>query len=97
LAFDKNPFDPSVIGQLIFPNDGEPCCNGLGRESDLGIYEGQYIEDEWNGYGRRIIANGDYYIGFWKDGMRNGHGKYVYNRDHKVEEGEWLDDEFRGN
>ena len=34
--------------------------------------------DEWNGFGRRIIANGDFYIGFWKDGMKNGWGIYVY-------------------
>jgi hypothetical protein len=51
----------------------------LGRECDYGIYEGEYIDDEWNGFGRRIIANGDYYIGQWKEGMRNGWGRYVYN------------------
>ena len=52
-------------------------CTGLGRECEYGIYEGQYIDDEWTGFGRRIIANGDYFIGQWKEGMRNGWGRYV--------------------
>ena len=76
-------------------------CTGLGRECEGGIYEGQYFQDEWNGYGRRIIANGDYYLGYWKDGMRNGWGRYVYKlKDSEqlieIEEGEWIDDEFKG-
>lgn len=52
-------------------------CTGFGRECDFGIYEGQYLDDEWNGFGRRIIASGDYYIGMWRDGMKNGYGRYV--------------------
>lgn len=63
------------------PEDSESqdplTCTGLGRECDFGIYEGQYYDDEWNGFGRRIIASGDYYIGMWKEGMKNGYGRYV--------------------
>ena len=118
LPLTSNPDDPSIIGQLVQnldiddPDDPDPCvCTGLGREVDFGIYEGQYHEDEWNGFGRRIIANGDYYVGYWKEGMRNGWGRYVYCNIHKkssgvqnsneqnlilIEEGEWVDDEFKG-
>ena len=99
--------DPGIFGQMI---DG--VCTGVGKETEQGIYEGQYLDNEWNGFGRRIISNGDYYLGFWKDGMRNGWGYYVYNTqvgkqrpglnravaetDLVVEEGEWVDDEFKG-
>ena len=77
-------YDTGIHGQHVpnGPDTDHPdpeSCTGLGRECDYGIYEGQYVEDEWNGFGRRIIANGDYYIGMWKDGMRNGYGRYVYN------------------
>ena len=103
VGFSRSPSDPSVVGQLQKSDDedGDMLCTGLGRETDAGIYEGQYLDDEWNGFGRRIISNGDYYIGFWKEGMRNGWGRYVYNKKTaknliQVEEGEWLEDEFKG-
>lgn len=78
IDFEENPEDQSIIGQLEKGDDDEVQCTGLGREVDYGIYEGQYLMDEWNGFGRRIIANGDFFIGFWKDGMKNGWGIYVY-------------------
>ena len=74
LAVGQSEEDPGIIGQLV---DG--MCTGIGIEADQGIYEGEYLENEWNGFGRRIISNGDYYVGYWKDGMRHGWGYYVYN------------------
>ena len=46
---------------------------------DQSIYEGQFLNDERNGYGRLIWADGDYYEGLWKDDMKHGFGKYVFS------------------
>jgi len=88
-----------VIGQ-IHPDE---TCTGLGREVDYGIYEGQFAEDDWNGFGRRIISNGDFYLGYWKEGMKDGQGIYVYqnysnvaNDQIQIEDGLWVEDEFKG-
>ena len=114
-------YGTGIVGQQTCPpvgsNSPDPMtCTGLGRECEFGIYEGQYVDDEWNGFGRRIIANGDFYLGEWRDGMRNGYGRYIYNaalnasfslisnsqqppeppKQLVVEEGEWFEDEFRG-
>lgn len=40
------------------------------------IYEGSFERDQICGYGRYIYSHGDYYIGEFKNGLRNGKGKY---------------------
>ena len=47
--------------------------------------------DDKNGEGEFLYANGDKYVGHWRNGYRNGHGTYTYyNGD--VYEGTWKDD-----
>ena len=46
--------------QAKYPIDKESNLEPLRIEGKGRIL---YIDDEWNGFGRRIIANGDYYIG----------------------------------
>ena len=41
-----------------------------------------------HGFGRSIQANGEYYVGMFKDGKKHGQGKLVYQSG-KVEEGNW--------
>ena len=42
------------------------------------IYEGDWIEDKKEGNGKEIYENGEYYIGQFKNGLRNGKGKLYY-------------------
>ena len=46
-----------------------------------------------HGFGRLILASGDVYTGFFRQGMRNGEGKEVFASG-EVEEGTFEDDEF---
>ena len=51
-------------GHIVFKNEGH-------------VYEGEFSENEINGYGKFKWNNGDYYIGQMKNGKINGKGKYV--------------------
>ena len=39
------------------------------------MYEGDFVNDKYEGNGKYIFENGEYYIGEEKDGLRNGKGK----------------------
>ena len=68
--------------------------NGIGRANYKNIlYEGQLVNDMWDGFGRAIYNDGRYHIGFWKNDMRNGYGRSVKKEKGSgkdtVEEGFW--------
>ncbi|MFM7856271.1 MAG: hypothetical protein ACKO96_31205 [Flammeovirgaceae bacterium] len=65
--------------------------NGFGTEyySNGKIrYQGQYKDDEYNGQGKKIYENGDYYIGLWNglnDNFLYQHGfGTLYNQKGKI-------------
>ena len=39
---------------------------------DGSLYEGHWAQNKFNGLGREIHANGDVYIGTWKDSKKHG-------------------------
>ena len=39
------------------------------------VYEGQTSNSLANGFGRTILHNGDYYVGWYKGGKKHGYGK----------------------
>lgn len=51
-------------------------------------YEGEFAEDNWNGFGELSLANGDRYIGRFDGSKANGQGKYIA-KDGRMWEGEW--------
>lgn len=42
----------------------------------LGVYEGQWKENQQNGFGILKYSNGDIYKGYFKDGVPHGHGSF---------------------
>ena len=68
LPFDKSKYDEFIVGQI--DKNGRVC--GVGKEINHIIYEGQFKNDVYHGYGRFIYSNGNYYIGNWVDGKRSG-------------------------
>ena len=53
---------------------------GVGKEIDktkLMIYEGQFKQDVFHGYGRKLFDEGQYYIGNWNEGQMHGKGKLI--------------------
>ena len=55
-------------------------------------YEGDFKEGKYDGEGKYIYENGDYYIGQFKDGLYNGKGKEYDKNGNIINEGEWAND-----
>lgn len=91
LAFGQSKYNKYIIGQI--GPDGR--VQGVGKEINHIIYEGQFKNDIYHGYGRYIYANGNYYIGSWVDGKRSGYGKLV-DKSGRVYEGMWQYSKFIG-
>ena len=45
--------------------------------SNTEIQEGQFSNHKLDGYGRVFFLLGDYYVGMFKEGKREGKGKFV--------------------
>lgn len=92
LKFGQSSYNKYLVGQV--GKDGR--IQGVGKEINHIIYEGQFKNDIYHGYGRYIYSNGNYYIGNWVDGKRQGRGKLV-DKSGKVYEGMWQFSKFVGN
>ena len=73
LPFGQSRFNKYIIGQI----GGDGRVQGVGKEINHIIYEGQFKNDIYHGYGRYIYSNGNFYLGNWVDGKRSGWGKLV--------------------
>lgn len=69
-------------------------AHGKGIAQGIDRYEGQFIKGLPNGRGTYKWANGVYYDGQWKDGLREGEGKMVYPD--SVVAGIWKGDKYMG-
>jgi len=91
LQFGQSKYNKYIIGQI--GHDGR--VQGVGKEINHIIYEGQFKNDIYHGYGRYIYSNGNYYLGNWVDGKRSGWGKLV-DKSGKIYEGMWQYSKFIG-
>ena len=57
-------------------------------------YEGDIINDKFEGNGKFIWEHGTYYIGQFKNGFRNGKGTYYYSNGNIKYEGNWINGKF---
>ncbi len=69
-------------------------ANGKGTANGIDSYEGHFFKGLPEGKGTYKWANGSYYTGSWKAGMREGQGKYVAGD--SVVSGFWKADKFLG-
>ena len=60
------------------------------------IYEGDLLDNICHGKGKYIFENGDYYIGQFKNGLRDGEGIQYYNNKKIQYEGIWKEDKRNG-
>ena len=66
--------------------------NGLAQGTDR--YEGHFSKGLPDGNGVYKWADGSLYDGQWKNGMRNGHGRFV--KGDSIAEGFWKDNKYQG-
>ena len=43
-------------------------------------YIGEYADNKKQGYGLEVHSNGDYYEGFFKNGLRSGIGTFIWTQ-----------------
>ena len=82
-------------GWTYFGNIINKRIRGIGLQiSPKGQIQEGFFNIDLNGYGRAIYPSAVYYIGFFKNGKREGRGKMIYT-DGFTKEGDWLADKFQ--
>ena len=60
------------------------------------MYEGDWINDKAEGNGKYIFEDGEYYIGHWKNGLRDGKGTLYYPNSKIAYKGDFLNNNYDG-
>ena len=101
-AFLISVFLPAIVNaqsQLPkCPSDPEKRwtnCHGIVTTPKGQKYDGEFQNDQYNGFGTLIIPGGEKYVGEFKDNKRNGKGVYTFPDGQKYV-GEFKDDERNG-
>jgi hypothetical protein len=94
--WDKETGKQAFIGLF----DGERIVNGAGYYTDDVIYIGEFGRDSegkntFNGEGALSYSNGSVYVGYFKDGVRNGIGTTFFD-DGVYCNGYFIDDKAHG-
>ena len=61
------------------------------------MFEGYFINGKFEGNGKYIFKDGSYYIGQWKNNLRNGKGIYYHSNGNIIYEGDYVNDKREGN
>ena len=61
------------------------------------MYEGDWLNNTAEGNGKYIYADGEYYIGEFKNNERGGFGIQYDSNGNIISQGNWLNDNFIGN
>ena len=61
------------------------------------LYEGNFIDGKYEGKGKYIWENGNYYIGQFKNGIRSGRGTMFYSSGKILYDGDFINDKYEGN
>lgn len=110
LIYDNDYADTSliIIYEKDYCISGD-CKNGVGKKrfednykDENGVqhyegsfYEGKFVNDNREGNGKQIFANGDSYDGAYKNDKRNGKGIYNW-KNGDVFDGQWIDNNRTG-
>jgi len=67
---------------------------GIFQESN-GSYEGEWIENNKDGLGKKSFTDKSVYMGSWKNNMKEGQGVYIW-QDNTKYVGHWKEDKYHG-
>jgi serine/threonine protein kinase len=63
---------------------------------NAGYYEGEVKDEKPNGYGKYVFNNGNWYEGYWKNGMLNGQATHYSAEAKRTDKGEYKDNKRTG-
>ena len=82
------------IGEEI---NGQKTGKGTLYYKDGSIkYDGDFVNNEYEGKGKLIYENGEKYIGEWLNGKKNGKGIEYYKDDSIKYDGDFVNDKYEG-
>ena len=59
-------------------------------------YDGDFVNDKYEGNGKYIFENGEYYIGEWSNGQRHGKGAMYLNNGYIKYAGIFINGTYEG-
>ncbi|KOB60888.1 hypothetical protein PFHG_02672 [Plasmodium falciparum HB3] len=92
--FKKNKFSKELMAHIKNMNKKKKEKKKIIKlplERESCYYYGNYINGLKHNEGMMVYENGDVYIGMWKFGEKNGHGKYIYKKCKSILEGNWVE------
>ena len=81
---------------VVIHDDATNCEYSMVQYQKGDVYNGNWQNDKYNGYGKLTCAGGVIYVGQFKDFLRHGHGKQILS-DGSIYEGGWKEDKRHGN
>lgn len=104
---EKKEIKGKIEGNKIIYEDGKYYIGDIKDEKRHGkgiqydkegeiIYEGDWIEDKYEGNGKLIEKYGEYYIGQFKKGEKHGKGIKYYENEKKKYEGDFINNILEG-
>ena len=96
----KNKENNLNLGNFIHPIVSI-ICNGnplyeIRKNGNL-EYEGEMKDNMRDGYGKSILEKGNYYIGEWKNGIKQGKGTIYSKNNSIIYQGDFENDKYNGN
>ena len=58
-------------------------------------YDGDFVNDKYEGHGKYIYEDGKYYIGQWLNGHKHGKGKVYYKNGDIKYDGDFVNDKYQ--
>lgn len=90
-------YTPQLYVPMVFTTYQQTITTHTFTRVDPGTYSGEFDDENKRcGRGTCVWANGAYYDGEWKDGVRHGRGRFIF-ADGTDYRGNWVDDIRDGN
>ena len=54
-------------------------------QANVSMYDGEWLRDTQNGYGKETWVDGSRFEGYYKDGQKHDYGVYVWKKGNQYE------------
>ncbi len=95
LSAQQDAKEQADINSCPDPSETWHMCSGKGQGPNGSVYQGQWKNDKYDGYGINKKSDGGRYEGQFVKSKREGYGIYYYS-DGRIFQGRWLNDVKNG-